>query len=78
MVVYVRKLSDQVHLNDAHPDAALGIGTYKSISATDLQSAANSGELENPIDWKSVRPGDWFHQTLVTLPSLPNRRQTLR
>lgn len=46
---------------DAEPDAVLGIGTRKPLSAAELQSAANSGELESLIDWKPVRPGDWFH-----------------
>jgi mannose-6-phosphate isomerase len=46
---------------DAEPDAVLGIGTQKPLSAAELQSAANSGELESLIDWKPVRPGDWFH-----------------
>ena len=46
---------------DAEPDAVLGIGTRKPLSAEELQKAANSGELESLIDWKPVRPGDWFH-----------------
>jgi mannose-6-phosphate isomerase len=46
---------------DAEPDAVLGIGTRKPLSAEELQRAANSGELESLIDWKPVRPGDWFH-----------------
>jgi len=46
---------------DAEPDAVLGIGTREPLSAEELQKAANSGELESLIDWKPVRPGDWFH-----------------
>lgn len=46
---------------DAEPDAVLGIGTRDPLSAEGLQRAANSGELESLIDWKPVRPGDWFH-----------------
>ncbi len=46
---------------DTEPDAVLGIGTKRSLTATELFEAAESGELENLMDWKPVRAGDWFH-----------------
>ena len=55
---------------DAEPDAVLGIGTRKPLSAEELQSAANSGELENLIDWKPVFPGDWLHITPGTVHAI--------
>lgn len=81
MVVYIGKISVQVHPDDqqaaaaglargkeecwlvvdAEPDAVLGIGTKCSLTATELFEAAESGELENLMDWKPVRAGDWFH-----------------
>lgn len=46
---------------DADPDAVLGIGTRRPLSAAELYKAAESGELENLMDWKPVCAGDWFH-----------------
>jgi mannose-6-phosphate isomerase len=45
----------------AEPGATVGIGTRRPLSADELRDTSLSGEIENLIDWKPVKPGDfWF------------------
>lgn len=46
---------------DAEPDAVLGIGTTRPLSADELREASLSGEIENLMDWKPVKAGDYFY-----------------
>ena len=46
---------------DAAPDAVLGIGTRAPFTNEALRDAAVSGALEALIDWKPVKPGDFFY-----------------
>jgi mannose-6-phosphate isomerase len=46
---------------DAEPGATVGIGTTRPLSAEELRDSSLSGEIERLIDWKPVKPGDfWF------------------
>jgi mannose-6-phosphate isomerase len=45
----------------AEPGATVGIGTTRPLSAEELRDTSLSGEIETLIDWKPVKPGDfWF------------------
>lgn len=46
---------------DADPGAVLGIGTREVIGAHRLRTAALTGEIETLMDWKPVRPGDFYY-----------------
>lgn len=46
---------------EAEPDARLGIGLVKEVSAAKLHAAAVVGEIEQLIDWKPVQAGDFFY-----------------
>jgi mannose-6-phosphate isomerase len=46
---------------DAEPDACLGIGTNRPLSADELREAALSGEIEALMDWKPVQRGDFYY-----------------
>lgn len=46
---------------DAEPGARLGIGTKCRLDAVALREAARDGSLEHLMEWRPVRPGDWFH-----------------
>lgn len=48
------------YIVDAEPDAVIAIGTKKPLSAEQLRAASLSGEIENLLDWKPVRSGDYF------------------
>ncbi len=45
----------------AEPDARLGMGTIKPLSAAELRAASISGEIEQLMDWKPVAAGDYFY-----------------
>tara|TARA_R110000824_G_scaffold48175_11_gene136285 strand:- start:3134 stop:3937 length:804 start_codon:yes stop_codon:yes gene_type:complete len=49
------------YILDAKPDAVLGIGLIKPVSATKLKTAAILGEIEQLIDWKPVKKGDFYY-----------------
>lgn len=48
------------YILDAAPDARLGLGLRSAGSAEGLRSAALDGTIEDLIDWKPVRAGDFF------------------
>lgn len=46
---------------NATPDAVLGIGPKTRVSDAKLRAAAALGEIENLIDWKQVKSGDFYY-----------------
>ncbi len=55
---------------DAKPDAVLGLGLKKPVSATKLKTAAILGEIEQLIDWKPVKKGDFFYVPAGTIHAI--------
>lgn len=49
------------YILDAEPGATLGLGTKRAVSRDVLREAALDGSIEELIDWKPVRPDDFFH-----------------
>jgi mannose-6-phosphate isomerase len=49
------------YIVDAEPGAVLGMGTTRPLNADELRAASLSGEIEQLIDWKPVRAGDYFY-----------------
>jgi mannose-6-phosphate isomerase len=49
------------YIVDAEPGAVLGIGTRMPLSADELRAASLSGEIEDLMDWKPVKAGDYFY-----------------
>lgn len=49
------------YIVDADPGAVLGMGTLRPLSPEELRAASLSGEIEQLMDWKPVRPGDFFY-----------------
>ena len=47
------------YILDAEPDAVLGIGLKKEVAAYELRAAALDGSIEQLIDWRPVRRGDF-------------------
>lgn len=58
------------YILDAGPDAALGLGLKKTVSATKLKTAAILGEIEQLIDWKPVKKGDFFYVPAGTVHAI--------
>lgn len=48
------------YIIDAEPDARLGIGTHEKLTGEQLRAAALDGSIEQLMDWKVVKPGDFF------------------
>jgi len=46
---------------DAEPGATLGMGTREPLDAETLRAASLDGRIEQLIDWKPVRAGDFFY-----------------
>ena len=54
----------------AERGATIGVGTREAIGGEDLRAAALSGEIEEMIDWKSVKPGDFFYLKAGTVHAI--------
>lgn len=46
---------------DAEPGATLGMGTLAPLDAQTLRAASLDGRIETLMDWKPVKPGDFFY-----------------
>lgn len=49
------------YILEAEPDARLGIGLNGALTPEELRAAALDGSIEQLMDWKPVRPGDFFY-----------------
>jgi mannose-6-phosphate isomerase len=49
------------YIVDAEPGAVLGIGTKQPLDADALRAASLSGEIEQLMDWKPVKAGDYYY-----------------
>lgn len=49
------------YIVDAVPGAVLGIGTTRALDGKTLRAASQSGEIEQLMDWKPVKAGDYFY-----------------
>ncbi|MBL0922965.1 MAG: class I mannose-6-phosphate isomerase [Sphingomonadaceae bacterium] len=49
------------YIVDAEPGAVLGMGTTRPLDSHELREAALSGEIEQLMDWKPVKAGDYFY-----------------
>jgi mannose-6-phosphate isomerase len=48
------------YILDAEADARLGVGTLRPLDAEELRQSALDGSIEGLMNWKPVRPGDFF------------------
>ena len=49
------------YIVDTEPGAVLGIVTKQPLDADELRAASLSGEIEQLMDWKPVKAGDYFY-----------------
>ena len=49
------------YIVDAEPGAVLGIGMIRPLDRDELRAASLSGEIEQLMDWKPVKAGDYFY-----------------
>jgi mannose-6-phosphate isomerase len=55
-----RGKSECWYILDAEPDATLGLGLKREASEDELREAALDGSIEDLMDWRAVRAGDFF------------------
>ena len=55
---------------DTEPGATIGVGTQRALSGAELREAAQSGAIEDLMDWKEVRPGDFFYLKAGTVHAI--------
>jgi mannose-6-phosphate isomerase len=48
------------YILEAEPDATLGLGLRREVSVDELRRAALDGSIEELMDWRPVRAGDFF------------------
>jgi mannose-6-phosphate isomerase len=48
------------YILEADPDATLGLGLKRAVSNDELRGASLDGSIEQLMDWRPVRPGDFF------------------
>ena len=58
------------YIVDAKPGAVLGIGTIRPLSGDDLRASSLSGEIEELLDWKPVKAGDYFYIAAGTVHAI--------
>ena len=55
-----RGKSECWYILDAEPGATLGLGLKRDVPKAELRSAALDGSIEELMDWRAVRAGDFF------------------
>ena len=55
---------------DTQPGATLGMGTTEPLDAETLRAVSLDGRIEQLIDWKPVRPGDFFYIPAGTIHAI--------
>jgi mannose-6-phosphate isomerase len=55
---------------DADPGAVIGLGLNKTIESDQLRAAALDGSIEQLIDWRPVKAGDFFYSPAGTIHAI--------
>lgn len=58
------------YIVDAKPGAVIGIGTKHPLSGEELHAASLSGKIEELMDWKQVKAGDYFYIPASTVHAI--------
>ena len=58
------------YILEADPDATLGLGLKREISKDELRSAALDGSIEELMDWRPVKSGDFFYVPAGTVHAI--------
>jgi mannose-6-phosphate isomerase len=55
---------------DAEPDSTIALGTLEPMSHEALRAAALDGSIEDKLDWKPVKAGDFFYSASGTIHAI--------
>lgn len=54
----------------AEPDAVIGVGLKRSVSEAELRQSAIDGTIEQLVDWKPVKAGDYIYSPAGTIHAI--------
>ncbi|MES2339495.1 MAG: class I mannose-6-phosphate isomerase [Pseudomonadota bacterium] len=54
----------------AEPDSTIAIGTHEPVDDATLRAAALDGSIEQLVDWKPVKAGDFFYSASGTIHAI--------
>ena len=54
----------------ADPHATIALGTLKVMTREELRAAALDGSIEDRLDWKAVRAGDYYYSPAGTIHAI--------
>lgn len=54
----------------AEPHALIGLGLLRHLDPAELRAAAEDGSITHMIDWKPVRPGDFWYSPAGTVHAI--------
>jgi mannose-6-phosphate isomerase len=55
---------------DAKPGAVIGLGLTHEVDRAELLAAALDGKIEHLLEWRPVRPGDFFYSKAGTVHAI--------
>lgn len=55
---------------DAEPGASIGLGLTRQMSAEELRASAVDGSIEQLLDWREVRAGDFYYVPAGTIHAI--------
>jgi mannose-6-phosphate isomerase len=58
------------YILDAEEGASLGLGLRSSVSADDLRAAARDGSIEQLMDWRPVKAGEFYYVPAGTIHAI--------
>jgi mannose-6-phosphate isomerase len=65
-----RGKTEMWHILEADPDASIALGFRRPITRDELVDSARSGEIEQLVDWKPVRPGETYFTPAHTVHAI--------
>jgi mannose-6-phosphate isomerase len=65
-----RGKSECWYILDAEPGATIGLGLSRTVSREELRKSALDGSIEALIDWRPVKPGDFFYVAPGTIHAI--------
>ncbi len=67
---FARGKSEAWFVLEAEPGAAIGFGLKTAVSAEALHAAASDGSIEQLIDWRPVRAGEFLYSPAGTIHAI--------
>ena len=65
-----RGKSEAWQILSAAPHAAIALGTVRPMTRTELRGAAEDGSIQNLIDWRPVKAGDFYYSPAGTVHAI--------